>query len=67
MVPTLSKEDFAYFGRKTINEVRAEVGQPPVNGGDQVYVDWLRRIAGLPLRPGLKLVPTLEGSDDAGG
>lgn len=47
-----------HYGRQTINETRAEAGLPPVEGGDIAHVDWLKRMAGIPLRPSLKLVPT---------
>jgi hypothetical protein len=47
----------AIFGRKTIDEVRADVGLPGVRGGDIAYVDWLKQMAGLPLRPELRVVP----------
>lgn len=48
------------YGRKTINEVRAECGIAPVDGGDVAYIDWLRRMTGLPLRPDLRVVPRDE-------
>ena len=53
------------FGRKSINEVRADAGRPPVKGGEIAYVDWLKRMAGLPLRPDLTLVPQLGPLEDS--
>lgn len=53
------KWEVEQFGRKTINEVRAEAGRPPVKGGEIVYVDWLKQMVGLPLRPDIKLVPEI--------
>ena len=45
------------YGRKTINEMRSEVGLPSVVGGEWVYVDYLKTMLGLPLRPSLTVVP----------
>jgi hypothetical protein len=34
------------IGRKSINQLRMEVGLPLISGGDQPYTDWLRDIMG---------------------
>lgn len=52
-------------GRETINEMRAQRGLSQVNGGEMVYVDWLKRMAGISLRPDLRVVPTGEDPDHA--
>jgi len=45
-----------FYGRKTINEIRSEAGLKDVEGGEMAYVDWLKKMAGLPLRPNLRIV-----------
>lgn len=42
------------FGRKTVNQIRREVGLPEFDQGEIAYVDWLRKQSGL--GPKLKLV-----------
>ena len=34
------------IGKKTINQMRADVGMEMVVGGDQPYTDWLREMMG---------------------
>lgn len=50
----------SHFGRKTLDEIRGEVGLPPCDdgAGGIVYVDWLRNRAGL--GPKLKIVQNLD-------
>lgn len=45
-----------FFGRKTINQIRTEHGLEKVVGGDIVYIDWVERMAKIPLKPGLKVL-----------
>lgn len=46
----IAERDIEYMesqiGKKTINQLRAEVGMEMVVGGDQPYTDWLREIMG---------------------
>lgn len=50
------------YGRRTINEIRAEVNLRPVKGGEIAMVDWMKRMEGLPLRPELELLPGGRGT-----
>ena len=46
----IAEQDIDYMeqviGKKTINQLRAEVGMAMVVGGDQPYTDWLREMMG---------------------
>ena len=46
----ISERDIEFMeleiGKKTINQMRAEVGMEMVVGGDQPYTDWLRETMG---------------------
>lgn len=45
----------AFFGTKTINQIRQEHGLTTVDGGEQVYVDWLEKNFAT-AKPKLKIV-----------
>jgi hypothetical protein len=49
-----------FFGDKTVNDIRAEKGLPPVEGGETTMAEWARQMPGLVLKPDLRLVPKVE-------
>lgn len=52
------------YGRKTINDLRAEAGMAAVKGGEIAMMDWMKQCCVVPLRPHLRVVPVM--GDDHG-